>query len=235
MRSAVLATPSQVWGFPSQHQPSLGARPEIHSAGTRRSPRREPESMKQAFFSRICGWSSTSGNALGDRQRGATAGLDDRQGVLRGYAAELLTSVHVQEGVHRGRWGPDRGDRTVGRQALRPVVAVQHPGRRTPGQAQQRHLLLGCGHLPIHAARGDQDEGTGHPPACHPRASTPRRSQHRPQRLDGLGELLERQPEKSRECRGRPAPGPADPARLAPSTVQLGHARPVFSPRQVRQ
>ena len=45
------ATPSQSCGLPSQHQPSLGALPEIHMAGTRRSPRREPDSMKQRFFS----------------------------------------------------------------------------------------------------------------------------------------------------------------------------------------
>ena len=45
------ATPSQVCGLPSQHQPSLGARSLIHSAGTRRSCRREPESMKHLFFS----------------------------------------------------------------------------------------------------------------------------------------------------------------------------------------
>ena len=41
--------PSQVCGLPSQHHPSLGARSLIHSAGTRRSCRREPESMKHLF------------------------------------------------------------------------------------------------------------------------------------------------------------------------------------------
>ena len=45
------ARPSQVWGLPSQHQPSLGARSLIHSAGTRRSCLREPASMKHLFFS----------------------------------------------------------------------------------------------------------------------------------------------------------------------------------------
>ena len=53
-RPAADATPSQVCGLPSQHQPSLGARSLIHSAGTRRSWRREPESMKHLFFSSSC-------------------------------------------------------------------------------------------------------------------------------------------------------------------------------------
>ena len=55
MRPPVLATPSQVCGLPSQHQPSFGARSLIHIAGTRRSPRREPESMKHRFFSSTSG------------------------------------------------------------------------------------------------------------------------------------------------------------------------------------
>jgi len=55
------ATPSQSCGLPSQHQPSLGARAEIHMAGTRRSPRREPDSMKQRFFSSSSGaWVTTA-------------------------------------------------------------------------------------------------------------------------------------------------------------------------------
>ena len=37
--------------MPSQHHPSFGARSLIHSAGTRRSWRREPDSMKHLFFS----------------------------------------------------------------------------------------------------------------------------------------------------------------------------------------
>ena len=78
-RSPVEATPSQSCGLPSQHQPKLGAFAEIHRAGTRRSPRREPDSMKHRFFSSSCGACVTtampsSSMVSGDRPRPRTTG-----------------------------------------------------------------------------------------------------------------------------------------------------------------
>ena len=58
--AAAEATPSHVWGLPSQHQPSFGARSLIQSAGTRRSWRREPDSMKHWFFTSSSGACVTS-------------------------------------------------------------------------------------------------------------------------------------------------------------------------------
>lgn len=68
-RSRADATPSQECGTPSKHQPNLGAFSEIHSAGTRLSPRVEPASEKQWFFA------SSSG---------ATAATDSPSSMVRG-------------------------------------------------------------------------------------------------------------------------------------------------------
>lgn len=100
-RARVLATPSHECGLPSQHHPNLGALPETHNAGTRRSARRERDSMKQAFFSR------TEGGA--ERRRcppGSSAACgppeDHRQRVVRRDTAELLATLDIDQGIYGG-------------------------------------------------------------------------------------------------------------------------------------
>ena len=117
---------------PSTSRASAPA-PEIHIAGTRRSPRREPESMKQRFFSSTCGACVTTRDALLDGERGAPAAEDDRQRLLGAHAEELLAPVDVEQEVGAGVGQRDLLDRAVGRQALLAVVAVDDARAACPG------------------------------------------------------------------------------------------------------
>ena len=135
-RAAVDATPSQVCGLPSQHQPSFGARSLIHSAGTRRSWRREPESMKHLFLSRSAGAWVTTRDALVDGQRRPAPPADHRQRLLGPDAAELLAPLDAEQQV-----GPGVGH-----------AQVRRAGGSRPGRPRR-----GCGRPARASCR---------PPAC---------------------------------------------------------------------
>ena len=117
--------------------PELGRLAEIHIAGTRRSPRREPDSMKHRFFSSTCGaWVTTatpssmvSGCAHGPRTTGSASSGGrrgtPRRGRRRAGGTRRVGQRHLLDGA-------------VGSQPCLAVVAVDDaragPRRREPEQ-----------------------------------------------------------------------------------------------------
>ncbi|KUM69868.1 hypothetical protein AQI70_29950 [Streptomyces curacoi] len=110
--------PSQVRGFPSQHQHSSGAFWLIQGAGTRRSPLREPPSEKHLFFtSTRAKWVT---RAMPPR-RGECAGDDQHEG----HAVRLGVVLRVR----RRQGGGAQGGGEQGGELLRGETGQQEEHR----------------------------------------------------------------------------------------------------------
>ncbi len=137
-------------GFPSQHQPSFGAPPLIHIAGTRRSWRRDPESMKHLFFSSRCGaWVTTampSSMVSGVRPRPRMTGSASSGRTLRNSSPRWTPRQQVGPGVGHGQLR----QRAIGREVTVGVVAVDEPGLRAVRQPEQGHRVVRAHELAGH-------------------------------------------------------------------------------------